>query len=86
MAIESVEELNETEEVSPESEMEMEGEELPISLLGGMTVEPGDVVRLSVVSVDADTGTWRGKYASDKPKASAIDEMASVFKSGKEMM
>lgn len=84
MAIERVEELDDTEEVS---EMELEGEELPVTLLGGMEVSPGDIVRIKVVAApDGDSGMWRGVYASDtKPKASAIDEAASVYKSPREM-
>lgn len=75
MAIESrAEELSETEGMS--SEMEMEGEELPFSLLGGQEVEPGDVVRITVVSVDPESGSWRGKYATGAPARSAIDETA----------
>lgn len=83
MAIERAEELSETEEVS---EMELEGEELPLTLLGGQSVSPGDIVRIKVVAVpDDESGMWRGVYASDKPKTSSIDEMASVYKSPKDM-
>ena len=84
MAIERAEELSETEELP--SEMELEGEELPMTLLGGMDVAPGDIVRIKVVAApDEESGMWRGVYASDTPKRSAIDEAASEYKSVKEM-
>jgi len=78
MAIERAEEFSESEEVSPDmkSEMEMEGEPLPQSLLGGKQVSPGDVVRIAVVSVDPESGTWHGKYADSKPMKSAIESEA----------
>ncbi len=81
MAIEKADAMvSEMEEVSPdmemESEMEMDGEELPLSLLGGMEVSPGDVVRITVVAGPDENGTWRGRYASNKSKGSAIDEMS----------
>lgn len=59
-------------------DMSLEGSELPMELLGGMEVTPGDVVRIEVVSVDPESGMWRGKYATGKPKRSAIDEAAST--------
>lgn len=68
---------------------EAEGSDLDPELLGGnMDVEPGDVVRIVVVSgINPETGTWRGKYAeNDSKKPSAIDEMASTYKSPKDMM
>jgi len=79
MAIEKADAMvSEAEEVFPdgESEMEMEGEELSDTLLGGMDVSEGDVVRIVVVRAPDGSGTWMGKYASNKPKSSAIDEMS----------
>lgn len=64
------------EEVS--EDMSLEGSELPMELLGGMEVSPGDVVRIQVVSVDPESGMWRGKYASGAGK-SAIDETAEAI-------
>jgi hypothetical protein len=74
MAIERAEESSEIEMNSP---MEMDGEELPMSLTGGKDISPGDVVRIQVVSVDPENGTWRGKYAETAPKRSAIDMTAA---------
>lgn len=90
MAIESAREYSETEVESPEmEEMETETAEettmLPITLLAGQKVAPGDVVRLEVVSVNDDDGSVEVKYATATPKPSAIDGMASKFKSAKEM-
>lgn len=39
---------------------------LPVSILAGKTVEPGDVVRLEVVSVD--DGNITVKYATESPE------------------
>ena len=68
---------------------EESSETLPASLLAGKAVKPGDVVRIEVVSVDDEGGTWEGKYASSpKPlkSESTMDEMASRFKPAKEGM
>lgn len=56
-----------------------EGEPLPMSLLAGNQVKPGDVVKLEVVSVDPEGQTWFGKYASEKPAGGAIARSASKF-------
>lgn len=48
---------------------------LPLSVLGG-SVEPGDVVRLEVVSVEGETATV--KYAA-APETGGIDEMSAEF-------
>jgi len=90
MAIESAGAESEMEEMSSETMQESEtvedGIDLDPELLGGNEVSPGDIVRITVVSgVDPETGMWKGKYASDKPKTSAIDEMAKTYKSPREM-
>lgn len=54
--------------------------DIPEGMLEGQTVEPGDVVRLEVVSVNSDSGTVTAKYASNKPRPSAIDKAAHDFK------
>jgi len=41
---------------------------IPLSILGGQRVSPGDVIRLEVVGADDDTGTVTVKYATQKPK------------------
>lgn len=85
MAIERAGANSELEEVSSETV----GLELDPELLGGnMDVKPGDVVRIVVVSgIDDETGMWRGKYADaeEESEGSAIDEMASTYKSPREM-
>ena len=85
MAIERANELSETDEVS--AEVVSDGIDLDPELLGGnMDVEEGDVVRIVVVKgIDPETGMWRGKYADAAPENSAIDEMATSYKSPKEM-
>lgn len=89
MAIESAGAESEMEEMSPE----MMGEEtetieettmLPVTMLGGQAVSPGDVVRLEVVAVNDEDGSVEVKYATNK-RNSAIDEMASSYKSTREM-
>lgn len=52
--------------------------DVPVSMLAGQTVAPGDVIRLEVVSVNDDSGTVSVKYAVPKT-GSAIDEAASQF-------
>lgn len=83
MAIEQAgaEETARVEEPSPSAETTM----LPITMLAGQSVAPGDVVRLEVVSVNDEDGSVEVKYASAKPNGSAIDEAASVYKSPKQM-
>lgn len=49
---------------------------IPKSMIGGQSVEPGDVVRLEVVSEDEDGIVV--KYAQPK-KSMGIDEMAGQF-------
>lgn len=84
MAIERrVEELDESSDVS--EDVSLEGSELPMELLGGMDVSPGDVVRIEVISVDPESGMWRGKYSTDKPERSAIDEAVSSNEPMEEM-
>lgn len=72
---------------APEDSSEMESApgdssettDIPVSMLEGKSVSPGDVVRLEVVSNNEDSGTITVKYASEKPMASAIDSAASKF-------
>lgn len=82
MPIERAEEASETEEVSPSAETTM----LPITMLAGQSVAPGDVVRLEVVSVNDEDGSVEVKYSAPASgQISAIDEAASVYKSPKQM-
>jgi len=75
MAIEKYSEMpdaeNPAEEQAPgeESEAPMEDQtvSIPMSILGGQSVKPGDVVRLEVTGVDEDSGDVTVKYASEKP-------------------
>jgi hypothetical protein len=55
-----------------------------LSLLGGQSVSPGDVVRLEVTGVDEDSGEVTVKYASEKPaqepaKKMGMEGMAAEF-------
>lgn len=56
---------------------------LPLSMVGGQPVAPGDVVRLEVVSVDEESGTFTAKYSTpDEPEVGGIDEMAAKMNEG----
>lgn len=84
MAIEKM--MEDSEEVesleSPETvdETEVETVDVPLTMLGGATVAPGDVIRLEVVSSNDDSGSVTLKYATPK-KASdeGIGAMARKF-------
>lgn len=61
--------------------MEVEAEEtveIPVSMLAGQEVAPGDVVRLEVVSLNDDSGTISVKYSTPK-QTSSIEDAASEF-------
>jgi len=93
MAIEKYSEMdqadaeNPAEEQAPGEESEAPMEEqtasIPLSLLGGQSVSPGDVVRLEVTGVDEDSGEVSVKYASEKPAAEpakrGMEGMAAEF-------
>jgi len=49
--------------------VEAEAVQLPVSIVGGQSVNPGDVLRLEVVSVDGENGVINVKYA--KPAATS---------------
>lgn len=49
------------------------------SILGGQEVEPGDVVRLKVVSVDQENGTIELAYDHPSKHGDMMDEMAGKF-------
>lgn len=69
--------------VTPDGEMaaeEIETSDLPMSILAGAEVSPGDTVRLEVVEVDADNGVVRVKYAHPKKKEPVgIEAMTAAF-------
>lgn len=73
------------EEEAPEAEVAeevvAESASIPLSILGGQTVTPGDVVRLEVVSLDDENGVINVKYAKPKaePKKLGVDAMAAEF-------
>ncbi len=84
MAIEKYSEMPNEEPPMEETGGGMEGEEapmeeqtasIPLSLLGGQSVSPGDVVRLEVTGVDEDSGEVSVKYASEKPAAEPAKKM-----------
>ena len=65
-----------------QAESSSETVSLPMSILGGQEVKPGDVVRLEVVSADGDNVTV--KYASEAPAPVAeekkgMEGMAAAF-------
>lgn len=62
-----------------DTEEQAETGEAPLSILGGQIPEPGEVVRLKVVSVDQEAGTWTYVYAHDSKKPGALDEMETQF-------
>lgn len=51
---------------------------LSLSILGGQQVSDGDVVRLKVLSVDSESGTFDVAYAHPAKKG-AINSMAAAF-------
>lgn len=54
---------------------ESSAETLSMSLLGGKTAKPGDVVRIRVESVNEDDGTWQGAYDEGEPESSSLGNM-----------
>ncbi len=67
-----------------EAPMEQQTVSIPMSILGGQSVKPGDVVRLEVTGVDEDSGEVTVKYASEKPaqepaKKMGMEGMAAEF-------
>lgn len=62
----------------PEEEVS-ESVSLPLSLLGGQTVAPGDMVRLQVVDVDDEGGIVNVKYPKSETGGLKRDAMASKF-------
>ena len=72
-------------ERTPSSDMaegppaEGEATTIPLSVLGGQSVEPGDVVRLRVVSVDEDNGTVDVEYAHAGKGPDMMSMMANKF-------
>jgi len=73
---------------SPEEESteQAEGDDdtatLSLDMLGGQQVNPGDVVRLEVVSVSPDDGTVSVRYAHPK-NSGGISKAAAAFDEGK---
>ena len=63
------------EELPAEEKTESSEVQIPKSIVGDQSVEPGDVVRLEVVSVDEETGMLNVKYA--ETKAQPEDEITS---------
>lgn len=67
-------------EESPEESSETM--EIPVSMLGGQSVSPGDVIRLEVVASDEGSGVVKVKYAeskSDESQEMGIDGAAAKF-------
>lgn len=57
---------------TPEGEAMAETVQIPMSLLGGRAVSPGDVLSLEVVDSDDDAGVVNVKYA--KPAEEQAEE------------
>ena len=56
--------------------------DIPLTIIGEQEVEPGDVVRLEVVSVDNDNGVIKVKYAQPEEspeEEKSIEGLASAF-------
>ena len=72
-------------EAMPEKELPAEESsevQIPKSIVGDQSVEPGDVVRLEVVSVDEETGMLNVKYAATKAQPEeeiTTEKMAAKF-------
>ncbi len=52
---------------------------IPMSLLGGKTVAPGDTVMLKVTSVNDEDGTVGVEYATETPEAGGVESLAAEF-------
>lgn len=72
-----IEESAEVVEEMPEEESESVS--LPLSILGGQTVAPGDVVKLQVVEVDDEGGMISVKYPKPESGGLKRDAMAAKF-------
>ncbi len=63
-----------------EAPMDEQTVSLPMSILAGKSVEPGDVVRLEVVSKDDEEGNITVKYAeTPAPEKQGVSGMAAEF-------
>lgn len=63
----------------PESEDQAETTSIPISMIGGMEVKPGDTISLKVVSVDQDSGSVNVVYDDNEAKEGGSDGLAGEF-------
>lgn len=70
---------DESEPTDSPAEEQAETASIPQSLLGGKTVQPGDVIRLRVISVDADNGSINVEYAHDKPQPKNTQALADEY-------
>lgn len=64
---------------APPLEEDTETASIPVSLLDGQPVKPGDVVRLKVISVDAENGSVNVAYdhaPQPKPMPKDTEAMA----------
>lgn len=76
----AIERAEETEIVEESSEATAS---IPLAILQGKTVNPGDVIRLKVVSSDPESETVTVKYASDGAPLKGddtINQMTSRYK------
>lgn len=78
MAIERNTDYNESEQPVM-GEDDSETVDIPASLLGDKSVEPGDVIRLEVVSSDPDSEMITVKYATPKESVGGIDKAVAEF-------
>lgn len=63
---------------APEQETEQETATIPLSIVDGQPLKEGDMVKLKVLSVDTEGGTFKAAY-DHPPKPGGIDKMASQF-------
>lgn len=71
-------------EPQPEMSEDTETASIPLSMLGGQTPNPGDVVRLKVVSVDAENGSVTVAYdhgPQEKPMPKNTEAMGEQMMS-----
>lgn len=66
-------------EETPDAEAQ-ESATLPLSIVGAQPLKEGDVVKLKVLGVDSEAGTFDVAY-EHAPKPKGIEHMASAFDS-----
>ena len=52
---------------------------LPLALLGGRNVMPGEKLTFTVATVDPDSGTFSVSFKTNKPMGSGVAKSAAAF-------